>query len=92
MDLDREAQTVGSSILARPEQGPEGEGRGPAPGLHLPQHGAEYPEGLFGDALQHVPGEEAGPGDGVPLVHFVEHPARGSQERALGVEVDEMVG
>jgi hypothetical protein len=39
-----------------------------------------------------VPGDEAGPGDGVTLWHFVEHLARRDQAHSLGVRVDEVVG
>lgn len=91
MELRREAQPVRASILARPENAPEGERRGPARGP-LPQHGVEHLEGLVGKPGEHVPGDEAGPRNGVPHRHFVEHPARGGQARALGVRVDEMVG
>jgi len=86
MDLCREHQPVGSPILARPEHSPEGEERGPAAGIHLSKHGTEHLEGLVGETLKHVPGDEASPGDGVTLGHFVEH-----QARALGVGVDEVV-
>jgi len=91
MDLCRKAQPVGSPILARPEHSPEGEERGPAAGIHLSKHGTEHLEGLVGETLKHVPGDEASPGDGVTLGHFVEHQARRDQARALGVGVDEVV-
>jgi hypothetical protein len=92
MELCCEGKSIGPHVLARPEHGSKGERRGPAPGPVLPQHGAEDREGLFREPLQHVPGDEACPGDGVPLGHFVERTARGGQARTLGVRVDEVVG
>ena len=91
MDLHGEAQPVRPGILARPEHAAKGERRRPAP-RPLPQHGAEQREGILGEPGQHVPGDEAGPRNGVPARHSVEHPARRVQARALGVRVDEVVG
>jgi hypothetical protein len=92
MDLRREGQPVRPHVLACPEHGSKGERRGPAPGPLLPQHGAEDREGLVRALLQHIPGDEACPGDGVPLGHFVERTASGGQARTLGVRVNEVVG
>ena len=56
-----------------------------------PQHGDEQPDAQFGRAAACRGGHHGGPGNQVPVRHFVEHGQRAPEEPASGVGDEEVV-